>query len=107
MVSSSQIREKIEQYLSARIDLDCFEDWYVRATWDMHRWGSRAAELLAFAVEESLSEHSSGHISQDELRRELSDLLVADNRRVAFDQAPIHDWSIEILPVAQNVHVSY
>jgi len=79
MVSASQIREKIIQLLDARIELDDFEDWIVLNTWNIHLSGSAAAESLAFAVEESLAEHSSGHITIDGLRAELLDLVEREN----------------------------
>ena len=107
MVSSSQIRERIEHYLSGRAGLDLFEDWFVRATWDIHKWGSRSAELLTFAIEELLSEYSSDHMSEVQLRRELSTLLWADNERIAFCQPPIRDLTVETRPVSETVHVSY
>jgi hypothetical protein len=79
MVSASQIREQISQFLDGRVDLNAFEDWIVRNTWNIHLSGSAAAESLAFAVEESLSEYSSGHITLHELRGELKSVTESDN----------------------------
>src|SRR2546426_6238901 len=62
MVSASDIRNQISHFVSRRIHLDAFEDWIVRETWNIHKSGSDAAEILTFAVEESLSEYSSDHI---------------------------------------------
>ena len=74
MVSSSQIREQLEMFLDGRIDLDAFEDWFVQNTWNIHLSGDHSAEALTFAIEESLSEYSSHHLTEQELRLELQSL---------------------------------
>jgi hypothetical protein len=79
MVSSSQIREKLADFLERRIDLNDFEDWFIQSTWNVHQSGSLAAENLTFAVEESLSEYSSSHINDTELRQEFANLIQRDN----------------------------
>lgn len=75
MLSSSQIREQLAMFLDGKIDLDDFEDWFVQNTWNIHSSGSRSAEALTFAIEESLSEYSSHHLTEQELRSELQSLL--------------------------------
>lgn len=80
MVSSSQIKEQLARFLDGQISLDAFEDWFVQNTWNVHLSDSVAAENLTFAVEESLSEYSSQHINEQELRRELSDLIHRENK---------------------------
>ena len=79
MVSASQIREEISDFLQGRIDLDSFEDWIVQYTWNIHLSGSVAAESLTFAVEEVLSEYSGNRISKSELRRDLLAVLNSGN----------------------------
>ena len=79
MVSSSQIREQLAMFLDGRINLDGFEDWFVQNTWNIHQSGSRSAEALTFAIEESLSEYSSHHLTEEELRTELRSLARAEN----------------------------
>lgn len=80
MVSSSQIREQLVNFLDGRIDLDAFEDWFVQNTWNIHSSGSRSAETLTFAIEESLSEYSSHHLTEQELRSELRSLVHSESR---------------------------
>jgi hypothetical protein len=106
MVSSSQIRGKLADYLSHRVDLDSFEDWLVQETWNIHQWGSRSAEVLTFAIEEALSEYSSDHISTRRLREELSYILYAENKSASFVNAP-REVSFEVFPVSQAVRVAY
>ena len=81
MVSSSQIRERLAMFLDGRIDLDAFEDWFVQNTWNIHLSGSRSAEALTFAIEESLSEYSSHHLTEVELRSELQSLVHSERHR--------------------------
>lgn len=74
-------------FLDNRLDLDSFEDWFVQNTWNVHQSGSSAAEDLTFAVEESIAEYSSRHISESELKAELSQLLERDNVIVVIADA--------------------
>jgi len=94
MVSSSQIRERLSLFLDGQIDLEAFEDWFVQNTWNIHLSGSVAAESLTFAIEESLSEYSSEHLSLKELRDELSQILDADNKVMQIAYVPKVVWSV-------------
>ena len=85
MVSSSQIRAYLSMLLYDQINLEAFEDWFVRNTWNVHLSGSIAAESLTFAIEESLSEFSSRHIDEQRLRQELDRILHAENKIVEVD----------------------
>ena len=80
MISSSQIRGQLAKFLDDQVSLEDFENWFVRNTWDIHLTGSVAAETITFAIEESLSEFSSRHISEMELRQELRQLIQRDNK---------------------------
>lgn len=88
MVSGSQIREQLEMFLDGRIDLDAFEDWFVQNTWNIHQSGSHFAEALTFAIEESLSEYSSYHLTEEELRSELRSLVQSETQTASFPKAP-------------------
>jgi len=98
MVSSSQIRERLALFLDGHVDLDSFEDWLVQNTWNIHQSGSAAAEDLTFAVEESLSEFSSGHISEPELRQELNELVQRDNKILVISDVPRISWVFTSAP---------
>lgn len=82
MVSSSQIRAQLARFLNRDMDLDAFEDWFIQNTWNIHQSGSVASESLTFDIQESLSEFSSNHLAEDELRKELSGILHAGNKNV-------------------------
>jgi hypothetical protein len=98
MVSSSQIRAYLAMLLDDSIDLQTFEDWFVRNTWNIHLSGSVAAESVTFAIEESLSEYSSRHIDEQRLRQELSQILHAENKVVEVD-APRPVYSFKFAPL--------
>jgi hypothetical protein len=93
MVSSSQIRNRLALFLSREIDLDSFEDWFVQNTWNIHLSGSTAAEALTFAIEESLSEYSSGHLDKKKLCDELAEVLRAETKSVEIADVPQVVWS--------------
>lgn len=91
MVNHSQISEEVARYLNGRISLDTFEDWIVMNTWNIHLANDRKAESFAFAIEESLAEHSSGHISESQLKGELRAMLLTPEpqRVIEFSDARI------------------
>lgn len=76
MASHSQISEELAAYLNGAIDLDSFEDWIVVNTWNIHLAHDSKAEKLAFAIEESFAEFSSGHLSEAQVRQEFRSLLL-------------------------------
>jgi hypothetical protein len=87
MVNHSQVSEELARYLNGRISLDSFEDWVVMNTWNIHQANDRKAENLVFAIEESLAEHSSGHLSESQLQAELRSIILAPepSRLIAFE----------------------
>ena len=93
MVSSSQIRNRLALFLRHDIDLDLFEDWFVQNTWNIHLSGSTAADVLTFAIEEALSEYSSGHFDEKMLRYELLKVLRAETKSVEIADVPQIVWS--------------
>ena len=77
MVRESEVREKLTAHLQGHMSLDDFDDWLVAHSWNMHQDSSPSAQELVSAIELSLFEHSSGHLSDAELRSDLG--LLADN----------------------------
>ncbi len=71
MLKDSEIRDRLASFLEGKLSQDDFEDWLVQNTWNMHKDADEAAVKLAHAIELRLAEHSSGHLTDDELRREL------------------------------------
>jgi hypothetical protein len=78
-MSPNEIRAQVASYLAKGMDLDSFEDWIAQNTWNVHQSGDLGAERLVYSVETKLSEHSSGHLNEKSLRRELFALLSASD----------------------------
>lgn len=93
MVSASQIKMELAVYLAGVISLDDFQDWVALRTWNVSNSGSKAAEVLTFAIEELMSEYTSEHIPENELRDELGRILRADTKNVQIAYAPQAIWS--------------
>ena len=81
---ADQIREQIASYLAKGIDLDSFEDWITLNTWNIARSADLQSRQLAFAIELRLSEHSSGHLPEEQLRDELSAILSSRMAQVSI-----------------------
>ena len=77
MVTAHDIREKVLAHLAGSLDLDTFEDWIAQNTWNIHQWGASAAQNLAYTVELRLSEYSTGHLTDLDLRKHLADAVLA------------------------------
>jgi len=71
MVSASEIHEQLVRLLVREISLNKFEGWFAQKTWNIQLHSSESAQKLTYAIELRLSEHSSGHLTEDELRKEL------------------------------------
>lgn len=71
MIAEHQIREWLGRFLHGEVSLDQFEDWLVQRSWNMHRDSDEEAQKMAAAIELRLAEHSSGHLSDAQLRDEL------------------------------------
>jgi hypothetical protein len=79
MPLSDDIRDKAVELLAGEIDLGEFEDWFVGASWDVHRDPDAAAAApLAYHIELLLSELSGGYRTEDELRTSLALMLQRD-----------------------------
>jgi hypothetical protein len=80
LVSSSQIRQQIASFVDRQIDLQTFRLWLVKNTWDVSKSGSVAAESLAFAIEEALSDYSDQIIDAGQLRDQMFALLDSETK---------------------------
>lgn len=74
MINDSDIRSEIGRFLAGEITLDQFENWLVPRSWNVHQWGSVETQQLAYAIELGLAEHEIGHLSDEDLRKELHQL---------------------------------
>jgi hypothetical protein len=107
MVSASQIRNKLAFYLAGIVSLEAFEDWFAVQTWNVEHAGSKAAEILTYDIEACLTEYTSSHISESELRQEFDKLIHAETKvfqityePVAVPTKPVWSFS-SVAPLAQ------
>ena len=75
MIDETKLRMDLIQFIQGSLSLEEFEDRLVRMSWDMHRDSSASAVALASAIELRLAEHSSGHLSDEEMKTEFSILV--------------------------------
>ena len=75
MIGASQIRARLAGWIDERTSLAEFEDWFVPATWDIHKSDDAEAENLTNEIELSLSEYSGGYSSEEQLRMSLNRLV--------------------------------
>ena len=77
MIAESEIRDWPARYLAREIPLEEFEGWFVRQSWNMQEGSPEAAQRLASAIELRLAEHSSGHLTEEDFRRELRSFVTS------------------------------
>lgn len=94
MLSAQSLREQIQQFLGDVVSLDDFEDWLVRASWNMHRHADREVQRMVGAAELRLAEHSQGHLDPLDLKHELQMLLIHGCQPKAM-QMPIFSFGPE------------
>lgn len=82
MITEADARKHLAGLLLRQFELEDFEDWLVQQSWNMHLDSSQAAQELVSAIELALSEHSSDHISERELRDRLLSLF--NERKVSI-----------------------
>jgi len=94
MITESQIRDKLFDYLTREITLNDFEDWLVFQSWNMHHDSDDAAQRLVGAIELRLAEYSDDHLSDDALERELKGLIAPSVNVVIRNAEPTEPtWS--------------
>jgi hypothetical protein len=75
MISTGEIRQHVSRLVASLESLDLFEDWFVQRSWDIHKSEDIETRQLVYRIELRLAEHSSGHLSEEDLMRELRDLI--------------------------------
>ena len=68
--SDAEIYEQLQSYLSGRISLDDFEDWFVPRSWNFQA-ANPSLQNLVSEIELLLAEYSNLHISNESFRNEL------------------------------------
>lgn len=86
-----EIREHLRHYLDGALSFEEFEDWFLDATWDLHRDSPDVPELV-YTVERCIAEYTGDYRSEDELRETFEALApswaVGGQTRVGSQTAP-------------------
>lgn len=69
------MRVRLARYLAGTTTLEAFYDWLVAETWDIEQRHDPEAEALTYEIKGRLAEHSSGYLSEDEVRLLLRPLV--------------------------------
>jgi hypothetical protein len=88
-MSADDIRAQVARYLAGEIQLDDLEDWIAQRTWNVHATGNEDCQRLAYAIEARLAEHSSGHLDEAALRKELAPLVTSYTPQLNVEWASI------------------
>jgi hypothetical protein len=73
------LQSHLKDYLTGKSSLPEFRDWFDVETWDFATEADTAVRQVAGEIELRLAEFTNGHLTEDELRRQLESLLwVAD-----------------------------
>ena len=75
MVSESEIRNRLADLIHGDLDLNAFANWFAEETWNIHLGGDNRAQELAYSIELLLAEHSSGHLTENDLRDEIRPII--------------------------------
>lgn len=79
MISVAQIRERLLDLLASDKPeaVDDFDEWIVAASWNMHQDSEIRAQRLVSAIELRLAEFDSGQIKEDDLRKQLKEIILS------------------------------
>jgi hypothetical protein len=72
MALDLEIRRRVVSYLAGNQSLREFEDWFVPEAWSGVESQDHASLELIPRIELTLAEHSNGHLSEGDLREDLS-----------------------------------
>lgn len=73
---STEIRDRLVQYLARDITLREFQEWFVPTTWNLDESTDSSAADLAADIELRLAEYTGGHLDEAEVRAAFA-LLVS------------------------------
>lgn len=88
------IREQLAKYLAGQIPLAALQDWFIPKAWNIDKRGDLLVAELVHGIELRLAEYSSGHWTEDELKRGLQPFLTQYTIRMAA--GPHMDSSVEV-----------
>src|SRR5437870_5110683 len=76
-LDESMIRQRLVGYLTGKLSLKTFYDWFMSLTCGVDDWPSSQLQELINGIKLRLAEYMSGHWSKDDLRRQLSPFVTS------------------------------
>jgi len=108
-MSAEEIRKQLASYVLRENSLESFEDWFVPNSWNVRQSSDEESQKLVFAIEAALSEYSGGHIDENVLRRNLSEMAgrYAVTVIVGASSSPLiqHTGSSQVLTPAFEMQI--
>jgi hypothetical protein len=99
MPNAAEIHSHLADWLQGKISLSQFEDWFVPATWDIHKANDPEAESLVDEIELRLSEYSGRYLALERLREELRDLANSIDSLPWIESAENRNSEASCLPI--------
>lgn len=75
MISIDQIREALQEVVFAKVSLDRFDEWFSRASWNMHGDSSPEAIKTVGQIELILSDYDNDLISEQDVVQAFQRLI--------------------------------
>lgn len=98
MAKINDVRDRLARLLDNKEPLETFEDWFVQNSWNIHHQDDPELRRIVHAIELRLSEFSSGHLTESNLRRELLPFVTSVTTSLNFGGAP----TSEVQPMEVN-----
>lgn len=98
MLKIHDLKNQMASFLSGGITLDAFDDWFAQASWNMHLDSEPEVQMLAAKIELLLAEHTSGHLSEPELRSALASALASSPDSLVMELDITIGISVRIRP---------
>jgi hypothetical protein len=92
MITVDQIRSMLQQVTLSKISLDEFDEWFAKASWNMHQDSSPEAIQLVGKIELRLAQADNEEVADEVLVKHLNELVAAKQETFLvkkFDIGPV------------------
>ncbi len=102
MIAETELRTQLTAFLAGEMPAEGFWEWFALQSWNLHKDSTEAAQKLAYAIELRFAEHSAGHLTADDLVRELGLLAGLYTVRVSFAEGQMPAFVSSFLGALKN-----
>ena len=86
-----EIRSCLAEYVTGQATFEEFNDWFAPILWEVEDRGEPAATDLAYRIEGAVAEYSAGHLTEEDLRREMESIVLHNNTATSASAAWVDD----------------